>query len=133
MVMMNLAVHRNHVQRHLHVMIVYVCLRINRDVIHGRNDVMVMHFVQIDLMNAFVRIGGVIPTMEHFYAKISIVSTKLGSVMVRRRENEYLSFESILCIEFTGTDDCGDHSDEVNCPSRVPRRIVTAAVIGATI
>jgi hypothetical protein len=32
-----------------------------------------------------------------------------------------------------GTDDCGDHSDETNCPSRVPRRIVTAAVIGATV
>lgn len=32
-----------------------------------------------------------------------------------------------------GTDDCGDRSDETNCPSRVPRRIVTAAVIGATV
>lgn len=83
MVMMNLVVHRNHVQRHLHVMIVYVCLRINRDVMHGRNDVMAMHFVRIGLMNDFVRIGGVIPIMEHFYAKISTVSMKLGFVTVR--------------------------------------------------
>ncbi|CAF1054023.1 unnamed protein product [Rotaria sp. Silwood1] len=32
-----------------------------------------------------------------------------------------------------GTNDCGDNSDEINCPSRIPRRIVTAAVIGATV
>ena len=36
-------------------------------------------------------------------------------------------------LKIVGTDDCGDHSDEINCPSRVPRRIVTAAVIGATV
>ena len=38
-----------------------------------------------------------------------------------------------MLFAILGTDDCGDHSDEINCPSRVPRRIVTAAVIGATV
>ncbi len=33
---------------------------------------------------------------------------------------------------FLGADDCGDNSDEINCPTRIPRRIMAAAVIGAT-
>ncbi|CAF0779887.1 unnamed protein product [Adineta steineri] len=36
-------------------------------------------------------------------------------------------------FRYLGTDDCGDNSDEKNCPARIPRRIMTAAVIGATI
>jgi hypothetical protein len=68
--MMNLVVHLNHVQQHLHVMIVYVYHRINQDVLHGQNVVMAMHFVLIVQMKNFVQVGGVILIMEHFYAKI---------------------------------------------------------------
>ncbi len=82
--MMNLVVHQNHVQQHLHVMIVYVYHQINHDVLHGQNVVMEMHFVQIVQMKNYVQIGGVIQIMEHFYVKISIVFMKHGFVMVRK-------------------------------------------------
>jgi hypothetical protein len=68
--MMNLDVHQNHVQQHLHVMIDYGYHRINPDVLHGQNVVMEMHFVRIEQMKNYVRIGGVIRIMEHFYVKI---------------------------------------------------------------
>jgi len=59
---------------------------------------------------------------------------KHGFVMVKEKHFLVLVFNSFNhWIYFLGTDDCGDHSDEINCPSRVPRRIVTAAVIGATV
>jgi hypothetical protein len=32
-----------------------------------------------------------------------------------------------------GTNDCGDNSDEQHCWSRMPRRLMTAAVIGVTV
>jgi hypothetical protein len=68
--MMNLVVHLNHVQQHLHVMIVYVYQLINLDVLHGQNVVMEMHFVQIVQMKNCALIGGVIQIMGHFYVKI---------------------------------------------------------------
>ncbi len=68
--MMKLVVHQNHVQQHLHAMIDYVYHRINLDVLLGLNVVMVMHSVLIERMKNYVRIGGVIRIMEHFYVKI---------------------------------------------------------------
>ena len=33
----------------------------------------------------------------------------------------------------SGTDDCGDNSDEDQCPYHIPRRTITAAIVGATV
>ena len=83
MEMMNLVVHQNLVLRPLHAMIDYDYHRINLVAIPGLNVAMAMLSVRIVRMKNSAQVGGVIPIMARFYARIETVSMKLGSVMVR--------------------------------------------------
>ena len=56
--------------------------RINHDALHGQNVVMEIHYVLIVPTRDSAPIGGVIQTMAHFCAKISIVSMRHGFAMV---------------------------------------------------